>query len=238
MKKTAGIKGKAFRTAFPLTLPICAGFLFLGLAYGVYMNSKGFSFVWPMIMSLTIFAGSMEFVTVTLLTSAFNPLYAFLLTVMVNARHLFYGVSMLETYKGTGKKKWYLIFGMCDESFTINCTANPPEGVDRGWFMFFVTLLNHIYWVVGSTLGGLLGGLVTFNAKGIDFVMTALFVVIFIDQWRAQKQHLPAVIGLAVSFLSLLVFGAERFILPAMALMLAVLTLLRRPLSGRKEEAS
>ena len=238
MEKTAGIKGKAFRAAFPLTLPICAGFLFLGLAYGVYMNSKGFSFVWPMIMSLTIFAGSMEFVTVTLLTSAFNPLYAFLLTVMVNARHLFYGVSMLETYKGTGKKKWYLIFGMCDESFTINCTANPPEGVDRGWFMFFVTLLNHIYWVVGSTLGGLLGGLVTFNTKGIDFVMTALFVVIFIDQWRAQKQHLPAVIGLAVSFLSLLVFGTERFILPAMALMLAVLTLLRRPLSGRKEEAS
>lgn len=238
MEKTAGIKGKAFRAAFPLTLPICAGFLFLGLAYGVYMNSKGFSFVWPMIMSLTIFAGSMEFVTVTLLTSAFNPLYAFLLTVMVNARHLFYGVSMLETYKGTGKKKWYLIFGMCDESFTINCTAKPPEGVDRGWFMFFVTLFNHIYWVAGSTLGGLLGGLVTFNTKGIDFVMTALFVVIFIDQWRAQKQHLPAVIGLAVSFLSLLVFGAEQFILPAMALMLAVLTLLRRPLSGRKEEVS
>lgn len=238
MEKTAGVKGKAFRAAFPLTLPICAGFLFLGLAYGVYMNSKGFSFVWPMIMSLTIFAGSMEFVTVTLLTSAFNPLYAFLLTVMVNARHLFYGVSMLETYKGTGKKKWYLIFGMCDESFTINCTAKPPEGVDRGWFMFFVTLLNHIYWVAGSTLGGLLGGLVTFNTKGIDFVMTALFVVIFIDQWRAQKRHLPAVIGLAVSFLSLLVFGAERFILPAMALMLAVLTLLRRPLSGRKEEVS
>ncbi len=238
MKEKTGIRGRAFRAAFPLTLPICAGFLFLGLAYGVYMNSKGFSFVWPMIMSLTIFAGSMEFVTVALLTSAFNPLYAFLLTVMVNARHLFYGVSMLETYKGTGKKKWYLIFGMCDESFTINCTAKPPEGVDRGWFMFFVTLLNHIYWVAGSTLGGLLGGLVTFNTKGIDFVMTALFVVIFIDQWRAQKRHLPAMIGLAVSLFSLLVFGAEQFILPAMALMLAVLTLLRRPLSERKEAAS
>ena len=123
MEKTAGIKGKAFRTAFPLTLPICAGFLFLGLAYGVYMNSKGFSFVWPMIMSLTIFAGSMEFVTVTLLTSAFNPLYAFLLTVMVNARHLFYGVSMLETYKGTGKKKWYLKMCIRDSPFSTGCSC-------------------------------------------------------------------------------------------------------------------
>lgn len=232
MEKVAGIKKKAFYAAFPLTLPICAGFLFLGFAYGVYMNSKGFSFFWPMIMSLTIFAGSMEFVTVSLLTSAFNPLYAFLLTLMVNARHLFYGVSMLETYKDVGKKKWYLIFGMCDESFSINYSTKPPEGVDRGWFMFFVTLLNHFYWVMGATLGGLLGSLIAFSTKGIDFVMTALFVVIYIDQWRAQKRHLPAVIGLAVSVLSLLIFGADQFILPAMALMLAVLTVLRRPLSG------
>lgn len=233
MEKVAGIKKKAFYAAFPLTLPICAGFLFLGFAYGVYMNSKGFSFFWPMIMSLTIFAGSMEFVTVSLLTSAFNPLYAFLLTLMVNARHLFYGVSMLETYKDAGKKKWYLIFGMCDESFSINYSTKPPEGVDRGWFMFFVTLLNHFYWVMGATLGGLLGGLIAFSTKGIDFVMTALFVVIYIDQWRAQKRHLPAVIGLAVSVLSLIIFGADQFILPAMALMLAVLTVLRRPLSGK-----
>lgn len=233
MEKVAGIKKKAFYAAFPLTLPICAGFLFLGFAYGVYMNSKGFSFLWPMIMSLTIFAGSMEFVTVSLLTSAFNPLYAFLLTLMVNARHLFYGVSMLETYKDAGKKKWYLIFGMCDESFSVNYSTKPPEGVDRGWFMFFVTLLNHFYWVMGATLGGLLGGLIAFSTKGIDFVMTALFVVIYIDQWRAQKRHLPAVIGLAVSVLSLIIFGADQFILPAMALMLAVLTVLRRPLSGK-----
>ena len=207
-----GTKRKALRAAFPLTLPICAGFLFLGIAYGIYMNSKGFSFVWPMVMSLTIFAGSMEFVTVSLLTSAFQPLYAFLLTLMVNARHLFYGISMLERYKGVGKKKWYLIFGMCDESFTINCMKEPPEGVDRGWFMFFVTLLNHIYWVAGATIGGLVGGLIAFDTKGIDFVMTALFVVIFIDHWRSQKRHMPAVIGVAASLLSLLVFGAEQFL--------------------------
>ena len=227
-------KSKALRAALPHTLPICAGFLFLGIAYGVYMHSKGFSFLWPMLMSTTIFAGSMEFVAVNLLLSSFDPVYAFLLTLMVNARHLFYGISMLQKYQGAGKKKWYLIFGMCDESFSINCTTEPPEGVDKGWFMFFVTLLNQCYWVAGATLGGLLGGAVTFNTTGIDFVMTALFVVIFLDQWRAAKNHLPAVIGVAASFVCLLLFGVDNFILPAMALILTVLTLLKKPLS--KEE--
>ena len=172
------IKSKAFKAAFPHTIPICAGFTFLGLAYGIYMNKMGFSFVYPMLMSLTIFAGSMEFITANLLVSVFDPLNAFLLAVMVNARHLFYGVSMLEKYRGTGKKKLYLIFGMCDESFSINCTADIPEEIDKGWFMFFVTLLNYAYWVSGATLGGILGSFINFNTKGIDFVMTALFVVI------------------------------------------------------------
>ena len=160
-------KRRALKAAFPYTLPILAGFAFLGLAYGILMHSKGFSFLWPMLMSMTIFAGSMEFVAADLLCSAFHPLYAFFLTLMVNARHLFYGISMLDKFKGTGLKKWYLIFGMCDESFSINQSVEPPEGVDRGWFMFFVTLLNQGYWVLGATLGGLLGNLVTFNTKGI-----------------------------------------------------------------------
>lgn len=224
----------AFKAAFPLTLPICAGFLFVGLAYGVYMNSKGFSFLYPMLMSMTVFAGSMEFVAVTLLLSPFQPLYAFFLTLMVNARHLFYGLSMLEKYRGVGAKKWYLVFGMCDESFSINCNAKVPDGVDRGWFMFFVTLLNHIYWVVGATLGGLLGGLVPVDMKGIEFVMTALFVVIFLDQWLTHKKHLPGLIGIIGSALCLIVFGADNFILPAMALMLALLTLLRPKLDDQE----
>lgn len=224
----------AFKAAFPLTLPICAGFLFVGLAYGVYMNSRGFSFLYPMLMSMTVFAGSMEFVAVTLLLSPFQPLYAFFLTLMVNARHLFYGLSMLEKYRGVGAKKWYLVFGMCDESFSINCNAKVPDGVDRGWFMFFVTLLNHIYWVVGATLGGLLGGLVPVDMKGIEFVMTALFVVIFLDQWLTHKKHLPGLIGIIGSALCLIVFGADNFILPAMALMLALLTLLRPKLDDQE----
>lgn len=165
------MKKKAFKAALPHTIPIAVGFLFLGMSYGFYMKSKGFSFVYPMLMSMFIFAGSMEFVTVNLLLSAFNPFSAFLLTLMVNARHLFYGISMLDKYKDVGWKKPYLIFGMCDESFTINCTVTPPNDIDKGWFMFFVTLLNQIYWVTGATLGALLGYVIQFDTTGIEFVM-------------------------------------------------------------------
>lgn len=215
----------AFKAAFPYTIPIFAGFWFLGLTYGIYMHVSGFSFWYPMLMSLTIFAGSMEFVAVNLLLGAFNPLQAFLLTLMVNARHLFYGISMLDKYKGTGRKKFYLIFGMCDESFSINYTARIPEGVDKGWFMFFVTLLNHFYWFFGATLGGICGSVIHFNTEGLDFVMTAMFVVIFLEQWLKEKNHLPSILGLSLSALCLIFFGAENFMVPSMLLLLGVLSL-------------
>ncbi|MFR8974594.1 MAG: AzlC family ABC transporter permease [Eubacteriales bacterium] len=169
----------AFRAAFPHTLPILAGFLFLGMTYGIYMNVSGFHFAYPMVMSLIIFAGSVEFVAVNMLMGTFNPMQAFFVTFLINARHLFYGISMLDKFKGTGWKKPYLIFGMCDESFSINYTANIPAGIDRGWFMFFVTLLNHFYWFAGATLGGIFGSFLRFNTEGLEFVMTAMFVVIF-----------------------------------------------------------
>lgn len=210
------MKRKAFKTALPYTLPICVGFLFLGMSYGFLMKSKGFSFVYPMLMSLFIFAGSMEFVTVNLLLSAFNPLHALFLALMVNARHLFYGISMLTKYQNVGIKKLYLIYGMCDESFSINCAVSP-DGVDRGWFMFFVTLLNHIYWVVGATAGALLGYVIHFDTTGIEFVMTALFVIMFINQWEEKTQHRSALTGLLCSLICLLIFGSDSFILPAMA---------------------
>ncbi|WP_037284926.1 azaleucine resistance protein AzlC [Saccharibacillus sacchari] len=228
---------KAFRAAFPVTLPILAGFMFLGIAYGVFMNVSGFGAGWTFLMSLLIFAGSMEFVAVGLLLGAFNPLGALLLTLMVNARHLFYGISMLEKYKGTGWKKPYLIFGMCDESFSINYSAKIPEGVDRGWFMFFVTLLNHAYWVAGATVGGVLGSFVNFDLKGLEFVMTALFVVIFVEQWMKQKIHDSAVIGIAISVLGLILFGPDRFIIPSMIAILAMLTLTRKALERKTAEA-
>ena len=221
---------KAFRCALPHTLPIFAGFWFLGLTYGIYMNVSGFSFWYPCLMSLTIFAGSMEFVTVALLLGAFNPLQALALTLMINARHLFYGISMLDKYKGCGWKKPYLIFGMCDESFSINYTADIPADIDRGWFMFFVTLLNHLYWFSGATLGGIFGSLIHFDTKGLDFVMTAMFVVIFMEQWMKEKQHKSALIGLGVSLACLILFGADNFIIPAMSAILAALTIFCKPI--------
>lgn len=226
---------RTFLAAFPHTIPIFAGFWFLGLTYGIYMNASGFSFWYPMLMGLTIFAGSMEFVAVNLLLGAFNPLQALTMTLMINARHLFYGISMLDRYKNTGWKKFYLIFGMCDESFSINYTADIPEDVDRGWFMFFVTFLNHCYWVFGAALGGVFGSLLTFNTKGLDFVMTAMFVVIFLEQWLKEKSHISAYLGLGLSLLCLLVFGADRFIIPSMLAILGILTLLRSPIERRSK---
>lgn len=226
------MKRKAFRAALPHTLPICVGFLFMGASYGFLMRSKGFALPYPILMSMLIFAGSMEFVTVNLLLSAFRPVYAFFLTLMVNARHLFYGISMLEKYKNTGRKKFYLIFGMCDESFTVNCSVTPPPDVDRGWFMFFVTLLNQAYWVSGAALGALLGSVLRFDTTGIEFVMTALFVVMFLNQWEGSKDHRPALVGLGCSALCLLVFGSGSFILPAMALITLCLLLDQKRLRG------
>lgn len=226
----------AFQAAFPHTIPIFAGFWFLGMTYGIYMNVSGFSFWYPMLMSLTIFAGSVEFVTVNLLMGAFDPLQALAMTLMINARHLFYGISMLDKYRGHGLKDVYLIFGMCDESFSINYTADIPEGVDRGWFMFFVTLLNHFYWFFGATLGGIFGSLIHFNTEGLAFVMTAMFVVIFMEQWMKEKNHVSALVGVGISLLCLTVFGADDFIIPAMAGILGVLTLLKGPLEKRWKE--
>lgn len=220
----------AFKAAFPHTIPIFAGFWFLGMTYGVYMNISGFSFWYPMFMSLTIFAGSAEFVAVNMLLGAFNPLQALAMTLMINARHLFYGISMLDKYRGNGLKDIYLIFGMCDESFSINYTADIPAGIDRGWFMFFVTLLNHCYWFFGATLGGIFGSLIHFNTEGLDFVMTAMFVVIFMEQWMKEKNHISALVGIGISLLCLIAFGSDNFIIPAMVGIFGVLTLLRKPL--------
>ncbi|MBP3817994.1 MAG: AzlC family ABC transporter permease [Butyrivibrio sp.] len=224
------MKRKALKAAFPYTIPIFAGFWFLGLAYGIYMNVSGFSFVYPMIMSLVIFGGSLEFVAVSMLLSPFAPVQTLVMTLLIQARHLFYGISMLEKFKNMGWKKFYLIFGMCDETFSINYTADIPKDVDRGWFMFFVTLLNHFYWVSGATIGGLLGSLIHFDTDGISFVMTSMFVVIFMEQWMKEKHHISAYIGLLVSAACLILFGADSFMLPTMAAIIALLAASRRKL--------
>ncbi|NMN01331.1 branched-chain amino acid transport protein [Bifidobacterium sp. DSM 109958] len=224
---------RAFRAAFPLTAPIAAGFLFLGCSYGLLMHAKGFAFWYPVGMAFFIFAGSMEFVTVNLLLSAFNPVAAFLLALMVNARHLFYGLSMLGKLRNMGWKKPYLIFAMCDETFAINSGTRIPDDVDRGWFMLFVSMLNRWYWIAGTALGWLVGGLLPFSTRGIEFVLTALFLVIFLDQWMGTasgRAHVSGVIGVGATAACLALFGSSDFMIPSMALMLAVFLLLRRHL--------
>lgn len=218
---------KAIKAAFPQTIPIFAGFSFIGIAYGIYMHSLGFPPIYAMLMSLLIFAGSMEFVAGSLLLVPFNPLSVFVLTLMLNSRHLFYGISMLDRFKGTGKYKPYLIFGMCDETFVINNMANVPKNVDKTLFMFYVTLLNQFYWFFGTTIGSLFGVFIKFDTKGLDFVMVALFVVIFLESWLKEKNHVSSLIGLAISIVCLVIFGPNQFILPSMILIVLALTILR-----------
>lgn len=233
MENNKGIITRSFRAAFPCTIPILAGFLFLGMAYGIYMNVSGFSFVYPMIMAAVIFGGSLEFLAAQMLLSPFAPLQVLMVSLMIQARHLFYGISMLDKFKDMGWKKFYLIYGMCDETFSINCTAEIPGDCDRGWFYFFVTLLNQLYWVGGATLGGLLGNLITFDTKGLDFVMTAMFIVIFLEQWLKEKHHFSEWAGLASSAACLLIFGKDNFMIPTMICILLLLTAFRKPV-GRK----
>lgn len=221
-------KHKALRAAFPHTIPVFAGYCFLGMSYGILMKTSGFPFWYPMLTSLVIFAGSMEFMTVNLLLGAFDLVQALALTLMINARHLFYGLSMLESYKGLGRKKTYLIFGLTDETFSVNCATEPPADVDRGWFYFFITLLNQCYWVLGATLGGIFGSFIRFNTEGLDFVMTALFVVILLEHLLTTKDRRNAFSGMALSLASLIWFGPDKFMLPAMVLILVVLTFAAR----------
>ena len=236
MQRKNSPAGRALAAAFPHTIPIMTGFLFLGMTYGILARSAGLAFWHPALTSTVIYAGSMEFLTVGLLTGGFAPLNAFALTLLVNARHLFYGVSMLEKYRNVGAAKPYLVFGLSDETFSVNCSAEPAPDVSRPWFYFFVTLLDQLYWMCGVWAGAAFGSLVSFNTEGLDFVMTAMFVVIFINQWKKEKDHTASLLGLGLPLVSLLVFGAQDFVLPAMLALLAALSALR-PLLERKEAA-
>ena len=228
------IQKSTIKKAFNYTLPIMTGFMFLGIAYGVYMRANGFSALYPILMSITVFAGSMEFVTAGLLLGAFDPFGALTLTLMVNARHLFYGLSMLGRYTGSGIKKWYMVFGLCDETFSINCTASAEDGIDHNNFMFYVTLFDHLYWVSGATLGALFGSFLSFNTEGLDFVMTALFLVIFVESLIKENNHTSSAAGVAITLICLLVFGKDSFMIPAMIAILGFLTVMRGTLQGKE----
>ncbi len=213
----------ALRAAFPATVPVMTGFLCLGLAYGVLMRSKGYGPLWSTLMSAVAFGGSMQFVAITLLTAAFDPLQAFLLSVMVNARHMFYGLALLDKYRGLGRVRAVLIYTLCDETFSLVSSLEPPPGTDQRRYYLYISLLDYAYWVMGTAAGGMLGGFITVNTRGMDFALTALFVVLFLEQWKKRENRPAGAAGIICAAVSLAVCGAENMVIPAMALVLAVL---------------
>lgn len=229
---------KALKACFPSTLPVLAGYIFLGITYGILMVTNGFPFWLPILTAAVVYTGSMEFLLTSILLSSFHPLSAFATAFMVGARHLFYGLSMLGKYKNTGWKKFYLIYTTSDETFAINYAAEIPEGIDRGWYYFWVSLLDQCYWIAGAAIGGLCGSMITFNTRGLDFVMTAMFTVIFLNQWLKDSErglgflrgHISELIGIGASVICLLIAGPDRFLIPSMILILVLLTVFRRRL--------
>ena len=227
---------KAFRAAVPLTLPVLAGYLVLGIGFGVLLQRAGFGIGWALLMSFTIYSGSMQYVGVSVLSGGISLLNAAVITVTVNARYLFYGLSMLERFRGLGWKKLPLIFGLTDETYSIICTTPVPIGMNRGVFYLALSMLNQSYWIMGSCIGSLIGSAFAFDSAGMEFSMTALFVVLFVEQWLTDKDsRILAVIGVGLSFLCLVILGADRFIVPSMILIVVVLAFLRKPL--QKKEA-
>ena len=213
------------KTAFLASVPVMAGYVVLGTGFGILLSSKGYGPLWSLTMSLFIYAGSMQYLAVDLLTGGATLITAALTTLMVNARHLFYGISMIEKYKDTGKYKPYLIFALTDDTNSLYCGALPEGVTDAPTYYFLVSLFNHSYWVVGSLLGGLLGYVIPFNTEGIDFALTALFVTVFVEQWLSTRDHIPALIGVVSSVVCLFLFGADGFLIPAMVLITALLAL-------------
>lgn len=208
---------EAAKAAFPYSVPMIAGFLFLGIAYGIYMKALGFGFLYPTLMALLIYAGSVEFIAAGALIAPFSPISVLLITLMISARQIFYGISMLEKYGiHIGKKRWYLITTLVDESFSLNYMAKIPPHLDKGWYMFFVSLYLHIYWVFGAVMGNLFGTVLPFNLKGVEFSMTALFLVIFAENWLKEKSHESSLLGLGIAFAFLLIIGKEYFLIPTL----------------------
>ena len=213
--------------AFPVTVPVLMGYLAIGMAFGLMLQSIGCGVGWAVLMSAVIYAGSGQYLGVSLLAAGASLPQTAFLTLIINFRHLVYGLSMLEKFRGMGARKLYMIFSLTDETYALLSSAKAPEGVDEHDFFFAVALLDHSYWIAGSIIGAVLGAALGFDTTGVDFAMTALFLVIAVGQWRAAGSHLPALLGGAVTLISLLLVGAEDMLLPALAIIVAALTLLR-----------
>ena len=227
------LRNRTIRQAFLKSIPVLAGYVVLGIGFGILMRDAGYGVLWTAAMSLFIYAGSLQYVGVGLLTGGASVLTTSITSLMVNARHLFYSISMIDKYKDVGQYKPYMIFALTDETYSLLCDGMTPSGVDTNQYRFLVSIFNHSYWVTGSVIGSLLGAVLPFSTEGIEFSMTALFVAAFTEQWLTTKDHVPALTGLICTLLCLIVFGKDNFLIPAMLLITLVLTLLRGREEGR-----
>lgn len=227
---------QAFKKAFPYTIPVLTGYLFIGIAFGVMYAEKGYSFLWAILMSVMVYAGSGQYLAVNFFVPGISFLQVIFLTFMVNVRHIFYGVSLLDKFNRVGKKRWYMIFALTDETYSLLCTTKIPKGVEEDKFLFAISVLDHGYWILGSAIGAIAGTLLPISSEGIEFAMTALFVVIFIEQWVDKKNRIPEIIGVVTAIVALLIFGPDSFVLPAMLAIVALLFIGRKNLE--KEGAS
>ena len=219
---------KALKTVFLDTVPVMTGYLFLGISFGILLGETGYGLPWAFATALFMYAGSAQFLTVSLLANHASLISSAIAIFLLNARHIFYGISLIDAYKGTGKKKPYLIFGLTDETYSLVSREQVPEGYSRSSYCFWVTLFDHLYWVCGTLLGALTGAFLPINYEGVEFALTALFVTIFVEQWLSTKKHGPAITGVAVTALSLLIFGKDLFLIPAMVIIAASLTMMRK----------
>lgn len=236
-KEASAVDRRALAAAFPVTLPVLMGYLSIGIAFGLMLQGIGYNFIWAFFMSLTIYAGSGQYLAVTLLGSAAGLGTIAVMTLLINFRHLVYGLSMLEKFRGMGWRKLYMIFSLTDETYALLAGTPAPVGVDPRNFYFSVALLDQLYWIAGSVIGGIAGGMLegVISIEGIDFAMTALFVVIAVDQWKAYRKHLPVFLGLGCTLVCLAVIGAEQMLLPALGLIVLALLVLRSRLEDRAE---
>lgn len=228
---------RLIKAAFIKSLPVMAGYIVLGMGFGILLRMSGYGLHWAIIMSIFIFAGSLQYVGVSLIASG-TPLLSIAITsFMVNVRHVFYGISMLHRYKGAGIKKLYLMHALTDETYSLICTSKVPEGLNEHNYYFFISLFNHIYWIIGGILGSILGAVLPFDLSGVEFSMTALFVTVFVEQWLTTKEHRPALLGMGISFVCLIIFKSENFLIPSMILIMLALMIMRKFIEkGEKHE--
>ena len=229
---------QAIKAALPVTVPVMLGYLSIGVAFGLLFEKAGYNFIWTFFISLTVYAGAMQFIAVSFFYGGIGLLQIAVMTLVVNFRHIFYGLSFLDRFNTFGKKKWYMAFALTDETYSLLCAMKPPEGVDEKKFFLSVAMLNQSYWIAGSVIGSLAGSLITFDTTGMDFAMTALFIVIFLDQWKAYASHIPALIGIGGTTAVLIAIGPENLVIPSMILIVLSLMLMRKQLEGKMAEVT